>query len=121
MGDLTKNFSRYEFACKCGCGADQISIGLVHGLQEARNKYMKVMIINSGVRCEEHNKEVEGRVDSEHLVGEAADIGCSNSMGVDSRWLNCCWTHGFRRIGIDGSFIHIGIETLKSQDVIWVY
>ena len=28
MGDLTKNFSRSEFACKCGCGFDDIDLVL---------------------------------------------------------------------------------------------
>lgn len=26
MGDLTKNFNRFEFACKCGCGFDDIEL-----------------------------------------------------------------------------------------------
>ena len=29
MGDLTKNISRYEIACKCGCGFDTIDIEVV--------------------------------------------------------------------------------------------
>ena len=38
MGDLTKNFSRNEFKCKCGkCTNNYIDIRLVKGLQALRD------------------------------------------------------------------------------------
>jgi len=73
MGDLTENFSRKEFACRCGCGFDKISLCLVHRLQVVRDIFGLPIIINSGCRCKEYNKKVGGASLSVHLIGEAAD------------------------------------------------
>jgi len=80
MGDLTENFSRSEFTCKCGCGFDDISLELVNELQTFRNllwittgKPHKIRI-ESGCRCVPHNKSVGGATNSAHLYGWASDI-----------------------------------------------
>ena len=78
MGDLTANFSQHEFACKCGCGygtiLDDIDWALVDGLQEMRDRIGAPIQVNSGCRCEHHNKAVGGGMGSQHLYGRAADI-----------------------------------------------
>jgi uncharacterized protein YcbK (DUF882 family) len=74
MGDLTTNFSRHEFACKCNCGFDDISLELVDVLQDLREHYDKPIIINSACRCEKHNERVGGAKGSKHKEGIAADI-----------------------------------------------
>lgn len=51
MGDLTPHFSRSEFACKCGCGFDHISLELVSKLECLRSIIRQPIIINSGCRC----------------------------------------------------------------------
>ena len=81
MGDLTENFSRWEFACKCGCGFDDINIGLVNRLQVVRDIIQVPMTINSGCRCEAHNKFIVGSNLSFHLIGEAADWSFPLSTG----------------------------------------
>ena len=35
-GRLTEHFSKKEFDCKCGCDTGQISMLLVHTLEQAR-------------------------------------------------------------------------------------
>jgi hypothetical protein len=95
-------------------------MGLVLGLQDVRDDYMKPMVINSGVRCEAHNERVKGYFNSEHLDGEAVDIRCCSSMPRFTL-IELLLKHGFRRIGIDENFIHAGIGILKTQDVIWIY
>ena len=85
MGDLSYNFSRSEFACKCGCGLDRIDRDLVDNLQQARQAIGIPLPINCGCRCEAHNKSVGGKVNSAHLpfaddyLCHAADLECSNS------------------------------------------
>lgn len=74
MGDLTKNFSRKEFACRCGCGFDHISLQLVEELQDVRDHFNAPIIINSACRCEGHNAKVGGAKGSKHKLGIAADI-----------------------------------------------
>lgn len=71
---LSKNFHRSEFACKDGCGADRVKQDLVDVLQKMRDIIGKPIAVNSGVRCERHNRNVGGENHSKHLLGEAADI-----------------------------------------------
>ena len=74
MNDLSNNFSRSEFECKCGCGFDTVDVELIKVLEEARTYFDSPISINSGNRCEEHNKAMGGSPNSQHLTGKAADI-----------------------------------------------
>ena len=74
MGDLSRNFSKHEFACKCGCGFDNVSSELIGVLEEVREYFSKPIKINSGCRCAKHNAKEGGSKDSEHVKGTAADI-----------------------------------------------
>ncbi|MDR2179699.1 MAG: hypothetical protein LBP21_05290 [Synergistaceae bacterium] len=89
MGDLSKNFNVSEFACKCGCGLKEPSPALVSLLQNIRDRTGQPVIIESGWRCTQHNKDVGSKIlgkqgiakgqrgdetASAHTRGEAADI-----------------------------------------------
>ena len=83
MGDLTKNLSRHEFACKCGCGFDTVDIALARILQETADQFYRSrplrvqrvsITINSGCRCPAHNKAEGGSENSRHMDGNAADF-----------------------------------------------
>lgn len=74
MGDVSKNFSRKEFACNCGCGFAAVDIALLCGLQELRDIAGRGITISSGCRCELHNKKVGGASKSFHKFAMAADI-----------------------------------------------
>ena len=76
MGDISDNFSRYEFKCKCGvCNQDAVDVKLIEVLERIRMEFNgSPIMINSGNRCEAYNKKVGGRPKSYHLRSEAADI-----------------------------------------------
>lgn len=74
MGDMSRNYNRREFACKCGCGFDEIKPELVNLLQIIRDRAVAPVFINSGCRCAKHNKAVGGVPNSSHMGGYAADI-----------------------------------------------
>ena len=82
MGDLSRDFSRSEFECKCGCGFFKENPLLIATLQKIRdyanrkslNETDIPIFINSGCRCKDHNKAVGGVKNSRHLTGEAADV-----------------------------------------------
>ena len=80
MGDLSANFSRREFACKCGCGFDTVDVELLQVLQDMADHFSdeldrKIMcIITSGCRCKKHNRLEGGEDESKHLLAIAADI-----------------------------------------------
>ena len=119
MGDITKDFSRKEFACHCGCGKDDICQTLVEILQTIRNEIEIPIIIHSGVRCEKYNAEVGGEKKSAHIRGRAVDIKC-----LDSRTrYNLIWKliNRFDRIGIGKDFIHVDIDYTLPRQMIWIY
>ena len=74
MGDLSRNFSRHEFACKCGCGEAEVSPFLIEVLQRLRDILGVPITVTSGRRCTAHNAAVGGAKNSQHLLGLAADI-----------------------------------------------
>jgi len=74
MGDLTTNFSRHEFACKCGCGYDTVDWELLQKLEEIRAVFDRRITVNSACRCPTHNAAVGGSDNSQHLFGRAVDI-----------------------------------------------
>lgn len=83
MGDLSDDFSRSEFACKCGCGFDTVDYILVEYLQSIRDYFGARVTITSGCRCVDYNEGVQIEnvpryipysSTSTHIYGRAADI-----------------------------------------------
>ncbi len=69
-----KYFKRAEFACNCGCGFSAVDVELLEVLEDVREHFNQPITINSGCRCEAHNKAVGGEVRSKHTQGIAADF-----------------------------------------------
>ena len=80
MGDVTKNISRYEVGCKCGCGFDTLDYETLQVVQECCDHFAEELmstvycIINSGCRCEAHNMAVGGSANSKHVEARAIDF-----------------------------------------------
>lgn len=127
MGDLSANFSRSEFTCKCGCGLDAISSTLIKKLQLARDNYGRVMHITSGCRCRKHNKAEGSFSTSSHLPGKdgmclAADIAYGAGGDLYSL-IKALQFAGFTRIGINFAkhFVHCDVDSTKPQPTIFSY
>lgn len=74
MGDLSKNFSAWEFKCgHCGRLVGP-SVLLLQALQRLRDDVGRPLAIVSGYRCAEGNRSVGGTRDSQHLCGNAVDV-----------------------------------------------
>ena len=76
--NLTNNFSKSEFNCKCGCEMpnevlDNIKL-LAIQLQTIREYVGQPIKINSAYRCELHNSIIGGVKTSQHILGKASDI-----------------------------------------------
>jgi len=128
MGDLSKNFSRLEVQCPCGCGANLINPFLIEKLQKVRNIIGRPIIITSGVRCEFYNTSIKASMNSSHIpdehgIGNAVDIACTNSK--DRYELVELAQKFFKRIGISegsyGGFVHLDVDRSKVQEVMWLY
>lgn len=85
MGDLTKNISRHELACQCGCGLDTMDWETLEKVQEvciwaeSILKVDKVILkINSACRCEDHNTAIGGSDNSQHTKCRAIDFAIKN-------------------------------------------
>jgi len=74
---ITNNFSLEEFECKCGCKMPEFVkkniIELAENLQVIRDVVGKLNLTNA-YRCKEHNADVGGAANSQHLKGKAADV-----------------------------------------------
>jgi uncharacterized protein YcbK (DUF882 family) len=115
MGDLSTHFSRHEFSCRCGCGANAISTELIALLEELRSAFMAPVTINCGCRCPQHNADVGGVKNSQHLYGIAADIvvqGATPSQVY--HWLDNHSPQGLG-VGLYRSFVHVDVRPQRAR------
>lgn len=121
MGNLSKNFSKSEFACSCGCGFDVPDLHLVTILQKIRDDLGTSMRITSGCRCKEYNRKIGSKDTSQHVKGKAVDISCYDSH-ARYRLITTALKHGITRIGVRKDFLHLDIgDEDAPQQVIWMY
>lgn len=80
MGDVTKNFNKSEFKCKCGCGINLTPNSFIQEIQKIVD-YIggDYCIITSGTRCKKHDIAVGGNGKGMHTTGLAADIQISKN------------------------------------------
>jgi uncharacterized protein YcbK (DUF882 family) len=80
MGDISKHFSRWEFACHCGCGMKCVDIKIIEILEQVREKFGKPVKIHCGCRCDTHNKTIPGHSEkSPHPKGLATDFSVKDT------------------------------------------
>jgi uncharacterized protein YcbK (DUF882 family) len=116
MGDLSKNFSRWEFECHgedCCDHSAPISERLIEGLQILRTKVGIGLDINCGFRCKKHNATIGGAApNSKHTLGEAADIHKPSAftpkeLAAIAATIPCFRDGG---IGVYDTFIHVDVR-----------
>ena len=112
-----RNFTRSEFACKCGKGDStgmEISDDLLDALQALRTICPFPFIITSGYRCPAHPAEKKKNSIGAHGYGLAVDIAVNREEAI--YLLKSALNTGlFTGIGVnqkgDGRFIHLDIAT----------
>jgi zinc D-Ala-D-Ala carboxypeptidase len=119
MENITDNFSRAEYACKCGCGKDNIKDELAIKVQQVRDILGRSITINSGIRCSNHNSAINATPTSSHIEGWAADLAYN---GASNRYeLLHAAMQVFDRVGIAKTFIHVDVDANKTAGVVWMY
>lgn len=115
MGDLSSNFSAWEFASRDGARPTVIDPHLVQHLEELRTICgSRPLRIVSGYRSPAHNARVGGARRSQHLLGRAADIPYGYATLAQARQA------GFRGIGTQGPYaVHVDVRTGRSAH--WRY
>ena len=107
------NFHPFEFACKCKQRNKHYHLyyqELIDKLQWMRDQVKQPININSGYRCEKHNRsrQVKGGKSSQHLFGKAADIWSENITPFHLAFL--AGHAGFNGIIIYNNFVHVDIR-----------
>ncbi len=114
MGDLSVNFDRDEFACKCGCKFDTVDSELLSILEKVRSHFGKPIIVTSACRCESHNKDIGGSANSYHLKGRASDI---KIIGISPKKVEEFINLNYPKCGLGTykTFNHIDSRGFKSR------
>ncbi len=102
-----KHFRPAEFACRCGCGLNNMDPEFLRKLDLARDWAQVPFRITSACRCPEHNARVGGRPDSNHLDGQAVDIAWTDP-GMLGRIVASLFRAGIVSMAVDPArhFIH---------------
>ncbi len=115
MGDLSENFSRSEFMCKCGCGFSTVDVDLLATLEVVRKKFRQPIKINSACRCEEYNALIGGAQASKHKQGIAADITVKNIKPYDVYLFLDGYMPNSYGLGTYKAFTHIDVRKTKAR------
>ena len=71
---VSAHFTEDEFTCRCGCGQCIVVPELVDTMEMIRNFIDKPVIVHCVNRCPQHNADVGGKENSEHIIGRACDF-----------------------------------------------
>jgi len=118
---VTEHFLLEDFRCPCCDMLKVVPVFFLHveRLEEMRQELGFPLVVNSGYRCEKHNKAVGGSPRSWHMIF-ATDI--RPEMGEDEHALKEIYkvalTQNWGGIGLyeDDGFIHLD---LRPEEVRW--
>ncbi len=78
-------------------------------------------IINSGMRSQAQNDVLQCSVkDSSHILGLAVDVRCNDDT-QRLKIVNTAQVNGITRIGIGNGFVHLDMDSNKTQNCCWTY
>lgn len=110
----SKYFCKGETECHCGCGGNKVNPLLLEMLDKLREMIGGPLELSCAYRCAAHNAEVGGVANSQHVLGNAADVLVPNynhCSTVDQ----LAWYA--RQVGFDGigtypasGFVHVDIR-----------
>ena len=118
-------FTPDEFACRCGCGQNEIDPEFVQWLDSIRRRLGWPFVVTSGYRCPEHPIEAKKAQPGAHATGVAADIHCFGEKAHEL--IELALVEGVRGLGvnqrgdIDGRFIHLDLSDDGKRPRPWVW
>lgn len=110
-------FRMEEFACRCGCGRNEINPEFVAILDKMRTTYYdRQLVVTSGFRCLKSDRALGGK--GNHPTGEAADLLVSK--GADMyEFAQACFAMNIKRIIVyrDKPHVHVDNNPTKPGGV----
>lgn len=112
----SRYFSDYELECHgdgcCNGGVDKINPILLEKLDKLREMVGGALELSCAYRCPIHNEEVGGVPNSQHVLGNGADVQTPNyrwcSTPEELAWY--CEKVGFDAIGIYSWGCHVDVR-----------
>jgi len=117
----SKYFKEAEFQrCSPACSLQDMKQDFMTLLDRVREMAGIPLVLNSAYRSVDHERKMGRDGKSAHTLGCAADIRCQSDS---SRYaiINAAIYLGFKRIGIEGKFLHLDCSEKHSQRVAWMY
>lgn len=119
----SEHFSEKELSCHCPLihlGGAKVTQPLLNALERFRDIVGQPVLINDAYRCPSHNKEVGGVPNSQHVLGNAADIRVKGFTAQElfEIAIQVPLIHGFGRDDFK-SYLHIDVRPLPY--VMWCY
>ncbi len=115
---ISEHFTKKEATCKCGCGQMIIQDDL-YRLMEIVREYCGGYSVNVHCvnRCVNHNKNVGGVSNSQHLRGAAMDfhIPKLDMPDLHSLMFELYNSDVVNNLGLYNSFIHVDVRTGKKR------
>lgn len=114
-------FDSKEFASRDGAespyGPMQVQEPLIELLNAIRRDYGKPIVVTSGYRSPDHNREVGGVANSYHVQGLAADIRPVEANKDDLPLLRdiCIRLNGTGGVGIYDTFVHVDVRGYRAR------
>lgn len=121
---LSPHFSKWEIECHCGCGKHDANPKLLQALEDLRELISKPIYCRWGIegnsgsvcRCIQHNADVGGKINSQHLLGKAADIRV-NGLTPHELYAYAIQIPVFEMggIGLYNTFVHVDIRGSRAR------
>ena len=112
---LSAHFKVREFACGDGSDAVLVAPRLVMVLETIRSHFGTAVMINSGYRTPQYNKQVGGAAHSQHCYGMAADVTVRGHAPAEVAAFARTLMPDWGGVGVYDSFCHIDVREAKAD------
>jgi len=117
---VSEHFTSVNFDCPCNapsCHSTLVDTDLVGGL-ELLWHLVNGLWLSSGFRCQGHNRLVDGKKGSFHLIGKAADIQSHSPADVLANVAETIPAFKNGGIGRARTFVHVDVRGYPAR---WTY
>lgn len=120
METLNERLNRIDFSrCLIPCDSERMDKSFIQRLVDIQNMIRKPLLINTGYRSVDYEKEKGRSGNSVHCEGRAVDVHCTDSRERYSI-VNAAICAGIISIGIYKSFIHLDCGENRSSQLLWL-